>query len=206
MSYQGHLQFFEAGESIFIPKNTSVYVAIYPQRQQPIALTVHKFSGKNIEVTAEHAQLMRAHWEVKKAQLPSQSLVLQALKANLVERLEQDESQTQMTAKRKIGQLLHKDLTYRWTINEVCGHLSMSKSTLYRTLKEEDITFSDLLTNERLEAARRLVAKTGYPFKQISDQCGFCSLSYFGKKFRRQFGITPSAYRQNVRKAARVAI
>ena len=48
----------------------------------------------------------------------------------------------------------------------------------------------------RMHHAQSLLHNTTLPISKICRQCGFTSLSYFTGHFRRQFGITPSAFRK----------
>ncbi len=51
------------------------------------------------------------------------------------------------------------------------------------------------LNRRRIEAARRLLAGTSTPLKQIAHELGLRHASHFTKWFRRHAGMTPSAYR-----------
>lgn len=48
----------------------------------------------------------------------------------------------------------------------------------------------------RLETACRLLAESDCDMTAVSLACGFGGSSFFGRVFRAQFGITPTAYRQ----------
>jgi PAS domain S-box-containing protein len=51
----------------------------------------------------------------------------------------------------------------------------------------------------RLETAKNLLARTDLPLSEIADRCGFYDASDFGKRFREEQGVTPRAYRMNLR-------
>jgi LacI family transcriptional regulator len=48
----------------------------------------------------------------------------------------------------------------------------------------------------QIERAKMLLARTDGNGKSIAIKCGFASLEYFTKAFRREVGMTPNAYRQ----------
>jgi len=56
-----------------------------------------------------------------------------------------------------------------------------------------------VLQTARLEAARRLLAHTGDDITSICFAVGFESLGSFSWLFRRRFGISPRAFRENRR-------
>jgi AraC-like DNA-binding protein len=53
----------------------------------------------------------------------------------------------------------------------------------------------DLLREFRLNKAKELLMD-GYQVSQVSDHCGFNSLSYFSQCFKAQFGMSPKKYQQ----------
>lgn len=48
----------------------------------------------------------------------------------------------------------------------------------------------------RLNMAKHLLAHTGLPISEISEQSGFSDITYFSRIFKSKLGVTPSAYRQ----------
>lgn len=63
----------------------------------------------------------------------------------------------------------------------------------------EGISFSDYCLQFRMEKAAYLLSKTDVPIKNIATAVGFSSETYFYTVFRKQLGITPNEYRQQVR-------
>ena len=55
----------------------------------------------------------------------------------------------------------------------------------------------------RLETAKDLLARTDLPLSEIAARCGFYDASDFGKRFREEQGVTPRAYRMNLRSMIR---
>ena len=58
-----------------------------------------------------------------------------------------------------------------------------------------------LLLQERIAAAKQLLASTDQTISQIASLLSFCDQSYFTLVFRRQTGTTPGEYRRQVRRA-----
>lgn len=53
----------------------------------------------------------------------------------------------------------------------------------------------EYLIKYRLNQSKKLLLETDMTITDICQQCGFSDSAYFGKVFRRSFGITPGEYR-----------
>lgn len=81
------------------------------------------------------------------------------------------------------------------SIESIASHLKMSRSTLYRHLAEHEITFSQLLEQERKTKAVALLKESSLSMGEISDQLGYANLSAFNRAFKRWFDTNPSTLR-----------
>ncbi|MGN0280926.1 MAG: helix-turn-helix domain-containing protein, partial [Prevotella sp.] len=88
-------------------------------------------------------------------------------------------------------------------ISEIFGYgiesfsqdLCMSRSTLYR--KVVSLTGqkpSEFIRTIRLKRAAKLIKENRYAINEISDMCGFSSVSYFCRCFKAQYGVQPGSY------------
>jgi len=76
----------------------------------------------------------------------------------------------------------------------------MSKSHFMNFFKEATgQSFLSYLNHYRVERALNLLRVNDTTLAEIAQEVGFCDQSYFGMVFRRLVGMTPSAYRQQVR-------
>ena len=74
--------------------------------------------------------------------------------------------------------------------------LHMDRTTLYRRIKAETGKApADFLREQRLEAARSMLADGRGNVGQVAVATGFNSISYFSRRFRERFGITPAEAR-----------
>lgn len=55
--------------------------------------------------------------------------------------------------------------------------------------------FQELLLAERMTRARNLLLSTDYPQKEIARCCGFGTVHYFSRMFRRFYGMPPGRCR-----------
>jgi AraC family cel operon transcriptional repressor len=77
-----------------------------------------------------------------------------------------------------------------------------SQETLCRALKRfHGVTPSEYVNSLRLLEAARLLRNTDMRVLDIQLECGFECASHFNERFRREFGLPPSAYRRQNRTA-----
>jgi AraC-like DNA-binding protein len=80
------------------------------------------------------------------------------------------------------------------SIGSVAAHFCVTPRYLQRLFEEDGITFSEFLVMQRLAHARRRLSEPGgihVPISTIAYDCGFGDLSYFNRRFRRLYGLTP---------------
>lgn len=80
----------------------------------------------------------------------------------------------------------------------VAEHFRVTQRYVSRLFQEEGTTFTDYLQSRRLTRSReRLGAEEG-PIARVSEiaaAVGFGNVSYFNRLFKREFGMSPNAYR-----------
>lgn len=82
------------------------------------------------------------------------------------------------------------------TLDQVADRLHMSVRTLTRRLSEEQISFRELLSQVRLDLAKKQLQNTDLPIKTICTNAGFTNVSAFSRAFRKYMNVSPSSYRQ----------
>lgn len=71
----------------------------------------------------------------------------------------------------------------------------MSESNFYRVFKNEmGMSPTDFINNERIELAVSLLRNPEKRIKEIYQQCGFESRSYFNRVFKRRKKIAPGDF------------
>ena len=58
------------------------------------------------------------------------------------------------------------------------------------------MTFSDYLTDCRLDAAKRLLLDLQYNVYDVAELVGIKDTKYFSRIFKKAVGVTPSEYRK----------
>ena len=80
---------------------------------------------------------------------------------------------------------------------DIFRHVGFSRTLVERTFRERlSSTVQRLITETRLETARRLLATTALPIKEVALLSGFATLEYFSRTFTAAAGITPSVWRE----------
>ncbi len=81
----------------------------------------------------------------------------------------------------------------------ISDELRLSSRTVYRRLREENITFKTLLNDIKKELAQAYLKDPAYTINDISCLLGFSEPSAFHRAFKRWFGTNPSQYRQKIK-------
>lgn len=93
---------------------------------------------------------------------------------------------------------IHSNYQRDLSIEEISRSANISKSECFRCfasmIDKKPVTY---LNEYRLKQAVNLLITTDMPVTQICFACGFNHISYFGKLFRRYYGMTPKEYRNN---------
>lgn len=89
--------------------------------------------------------------------------------------------------------LANSDLSVKLIVRE----LGVSNSMLYRKCSEVlNINPNTMIRKLRMARAVELLNEGAMTVSEVSLQCGFKDLSYFGTTFKKEFGVSPSQYNQ----------
>lgn len=99
----------------------------------------------------------------------------------------------------QLNQLIDKNiLNGNYSIDDICLELGMSRSQLFRLVKEEtDLSISRYIRRRRLLKGKELIETTDRKIAEVSYEIGLDSPQTFTKYFTEEFGISPSEYRKN---------
>lgn len=90
------------------------------------------------------------------------------------------------------------------SLSALCRACGMSKSHFCRKFKAiMGITVMEYVLKTRIAAAKSLLLSSDLSIGQISEKCGFSSISYFCQKFKEEQGVSASAYRSKEKKTER---
>ncbi|MCB0688790.1 MAG: AraC family transcriptional regulator, partial [Saprospiraceae bacterium] len=81
---------------------------------------------------------------------------------------------------------IRKNLDQKLTVKELSDKVYMSESNFHRVFKNElNISPIDFINNERIKLATSLLQNPRMKIKDVYLECGFNSLSYFNRMFKR---------------------
>ncbi|MDX1667607.1 MAG: helix-turn-helix domain-containing protein, partial [Saprospiraceae bacterium] len=83
-----------------------------------------------------------------------------------------------------------------FTVEELAGHLNLSRRQLTRRLKNlTGLTPAAYVKEARLFKARQLLENHKYrTIREVSYAVGFSTVTYFSQQFQERFGKLPSGY------------
>ncbi|WP_017221258.1 AraC family transcriptional regulator [Moritella dasanensis] len=109
-----------------------------------------------------------------------------------------------MSLTEKIERLIHSSIANSEpTLDEIAVMLNMSVRSISRSLKEEGLTFRDILKHKRQELAVHYLTKTEESILIISENLGYKNMGNFTRAFQTWFAQSPSQYREDCRNKCR---
>ena len=105
-------------------------------------------------------------------------------------------------ALRRVTRYVREHLAEEISLTDAAAAAFLSPNYLTHLLKRETgRTFTDLVTERRLDQARELLAGTALRISEVAAQSGFNDEAYFTRRFKQWQGHTPRAYREAIRSA-----
>ena len=94
---------------------------------------------------------------------------------------------------------IRKNLDKDLSIKELSDKLCMSESNFHRVFKNEmNLSPVEFINNERIKLATSLLQDPNRKIKQVYMECGFNSLSYFIRLFKKHKSLSPKEYQSKV--------
>ncbi len=95
-------------------------------------------------------------------------------------------------AKEYIKAHLRKNLT----VQQVAEACHCSRTKLYEAFQKEcSIGIARYITEKKMKQAQTLLKTTELSVAQVGEFCGYDDDNHFRRVYKKQFGITPSAFR-----------
>lgn len=100
-----------------------------------------------------------------------------------------------------IIEYIRKNLHNNLTIKELSDKTHMSESNFHRVFKNElNVSPIEFINNERIKLATSLLHDPHKKIKEVYMECGFNSLSYFIRIFKKKKQLSPKAYQAQMQK------
>jgi len=102
-----------------------------------------------------------------------------------------------LLAKDRVLHILESNLDLIENIDDMCKIARVSKQELRNKIKQSTHMQPKVwLDNKRLEKAALLLRNSDKNIGSIATTCGYSTLSWFGVQFKKAYGMTPKAYRE----------
>lgn len=86
------------------------------------------------------------------------------------------------------------------TIDEICAEVHMSKYYFCRQFKKStNTTIMKYILKTRIVMAKNMLLNENLTITEISNRCGFSSVSYFSRIFKEETGLSPLNYKKEGR-------
>lgn len=133
-----------------------------------------------------------------KAPMSAENLAAAAAVLDIIEK-NRDNTEPSVGLSARLGEILEfidNSFTGSCSVNGICKKFYISRSSLYRTFRDElDITPSKYIENRRISNAKKLLEQ-GESVQAASEKSGFADYSHFISMFKKRFGVTPKKYQR----------
>jgi len=161
-------------------------LAIYQIIQRLIFLIVEDHASKDLFVDMMLKELL-----VRALQVESRNQLVQHAQS------EQDNNRIA-----HVINYIRKNIREKLSIRELSTKAYMSESNFYKVFKNEmGCSPVDFINEERIRLASSLLQDPDSQVNQVSVECGFNSLSYFNRVFKKKHQLSPKAYQEQMGKA-----
>ncbi|CEK30363.1 AraC family transcriptional regulator [[Clostridium] sordellii] len=101
----------------------------------------------------------------------------------------------------KILNFIDLNITNKIFVDTICLEFNISPTTLHSLFKKNvGTTVKNYINKVKLNKSKDLINKSEYTFSEIADYLAFSSIHYFSKKFKSEFGISPTEYAKSIYK------
>lgn len=202
-----HLPIIVFSATVVAPENSSVYQKyIQPilacnslpfvvfRHDSSLWKEVHRWIRATYHAIREHSDCYEL--EVQR----NISCILEAVFRNFDSLPKSEASRIQMNAQIRLQKMLsyiYKNYDQTVTLTDIADAANISRSEAGRCFQSFlGCSPVEALIQYRLQTAQRLLRETTLTLQEISFACGFHSVNYFSRQFRKRYGYSPGKKRQ----------
>ena len=95
--------------------------------------------------------------------------------------------------------LISFDLTADLSLKHISSLMNVNASYLSATFKKEcGETLTEYVNRKRMETAAFVLSHSDKQIQVVAEECGILDVNYFIKLFKKQYGMTPTQYREDI--------
>ena len=92
---------------------------------------------------------------------------------------------------------INRHITEDIRIDRICAACHLSKYHFCRIFKQKTgVTVMEYILKTRIVMAKELLCEANMSVTEISEACGFSSISYFSRTFKNETGVSPLQYKK----------
>ena len=93
---------------------------------------------------------------------------------------------------------IHENFSAPWTINQMSAKMGLSTSRFASLYKQEfKISPTEDLIQTRIDQSKKMLSSSKVSIKKVSAACGFESVHYFHRAFKKRVFITPKHFQNS---------
>lgn len=94
---------------------------------------------------------------------------------------------------------VHENFSNRWTIGNMAEIMGLSSSRFASLYKQIfNISPTEDLIRTRIDQSKKMLSSTKVSIKRVSSACGFESVHYFHRAFKKRIGMTPKHFQNKM--------
>ena len=94
---------------------------------------------------------------------------------------------------------INNNIYSAFTVEDLCSKFSVSRSSLQNLFRSNlQISPKQYISEKKLSQAKQLIQEHKHTISEISDMLGFTSIHYFSRKFKAQYGVSPTDYSKSI--------
>lgn len=98
----------------------------------------------------------------------------------------------------KAVEYINSNIEKNISIDEICTEIHVSKYHFCRQFKKATgTTVMKYVLKTRIVMAKNMILNENLPITEISNRCGFSSVSYFSRVFKDETGVSPLKYKKS---------
>ncbi|MBE6122160.1 MAG: AraC family transcriptional regulator [Erysipelotrichaceae bacterium] len=94
---------------------------------------------------------------------------------------------------------INENISEPLSVEDLCDHFTLSRSSLQALFRQNLNTApKEYISSLKLKKSQALIRESKYTISEIASMLGFSSIHYFSRKFKSEFGISPSEYANKI--------